>query len=231
MNIDELRTVQSRERSTSDLQELRDNFYTDVAEYLGDLRAERDQLAADREDPYDDEVIRLTDEIRTAEQVAESVYERRVGKIVKRASFAANDMGEEPTGLTDEERELYTDIVDRIETNKETVLDVVTGPAAADEGPPIPQTPPADAAPTSDPTEAADDDPSPTTTDEADADDGVDDEESADDDRATIRLTEDVGEIYGVDDRVYTLEADDVVSLPRENAGPLLERDAAESLE
>ncbi|MFB6104491.1 MAG: hypothetical protein ABEJ57_05320 [Halobacteriaceae archaeon] len=216
MNIDELRSVQSRERSTSDLQELRDSFYADVAEYVTELRAERDRVAAEREDPYDDEVIRLTDEIRTTEQVVESVYERRVGKIVKRASFAANDMGEEPSGLTEEERALYTDIVDRIEANKETVLDVVTGDAGRDDAQPIPHDSPTDTDDARDPEPAPE--PEPETEDDPE-------------DRATVRITEDVGEIYGVDDRVYTLETDDVVTLPRENAGPLLERDAAESLE
>ena len=46
-----------------------------------------------------------------------------------------------------------------------------------------------------------------------------------------MRITRDVGEIFGVDEHVYTLESDDVVTLPAENAAPLLEREAAEKLE
>jgi len=46
-----------------------------------------------------------------------------------------------------------------------------------------------------------------------------------------LRMTADVGEILGVDDRAYDLESEDVVSLPRQNAEPLLEREAAERLE
>jgi DNA replication factor GINS len=49
--------------------------------------------------------------------------------------------------------------------------------------------------------------------------------------RATLRITRDVGEILGVDERAYDLGADDVVTLPEANAGPLVERDAAERLE
>ncbi|GAD52624.1 hypothetical protein MBEHAL_1384 [Halarchaeum acidiphilum MH1-52-1] len=49
--------------------------------------------------------------------------------------------------------------------------------------------------------------------------------------RATVRITQDVGEVLGVDERAYTLESDDVVTLPRENAEPLLARDAAEELD
>ena len=50
-------------------------------------------------------------------------------------------------------------------------------------------------------------------------------------DRLTVRITQDVGSILGVDDREYTLECDDVVTLPEQNAEPLVDRDAAEPLE
>ncbi|WP_368407703.1 hypothetical protein [Halorussus amylolyticus] len=69
---------------------------------------------------------------------------------------------------------------------------------------------------------------------------GPDDEEDSDDERdplagleerTTIRITRDVGEIFGVDERTYDLENEDVVTLPEENAGPLVEQGAAEKLE
>ena len=50
-------------------------------------------------------------------------------------------------------------------------------------------------------------------------------------DRVTVRITRDVGSIFGVDEREYTLSSDDVVRLPEQNATPLVERDAAEPLE
>ena len=50
-------------------------------------------------------------------------------------------------------------------------------------------------------------------------------------DRRTVRITADVGEIFGVDQREYDLSADDVVTLPADNADPLVEQDAAEPLE
>lgn len=49
--------------------------------------------------------------------------------------------------------------------------------------------------------------------------------------RTTVRITRDVGEIFGVDDRAYDLSADDVVTLPEANAEPLVADDAAEPLE
>ena len=50
-------------------------------------------------------------------------------------------------------------------------------------------------------------------------------------DRETVRITDDVGAILGVDEREYDLSEDDVVQLPAANAEPLVDRDAAERLE
>ncbi|MGM0448886.1 MAG: hypothetical protein ACQERM_11665, partial [Methanobacteriota archaeon] len=49
--------------------------------------------------------------------------------------------------------------------------------------------------------------------------------------RATVRITRDVGAIFGVDEREYELASEDVVSLPVENADPLVQRDAAERID
>ena len=50
-------------------------------------------------------------------------------------------------------------------------------------------------------------------------------------DRQTVRITRDIGEIVGIDERVYELASEDVVQLPAANAKPLVDRDAAERLE
>ena len=49
--------------------------------------------------------------------------------------------------------------------------------------------------------------------------------------RTTVRITRDVGAIFGVDEREYDLADEDVVSLPDANADPLIERGAAERLD
>ena len=56
-------------------------------------------------------------------------------------------------------------------------------------------------------------------------------EETPSVERTTVRITSDVGEVFGVDERSYELSSDDVVTLPAENAGPLVEQDAAERLD
>ena len=317
MNLDELRSVQSKERKKDSLQNLRPSFYQEVGEYIADLEDERDRVAEQADDPFSSpEVGRLTDEIETAKDVVEAIYERRMGKLVKQASLAAAGMAADDEGLTAEEAALFDDLVDRISANKSRVLDVLEGvgespteagadtTAAADESAhpgshspePAPDQPPADDAPPIPPEEPpADIDPAAGEEPAGDASSGVspadvmggdgppiggadgadgdamadsaatspsqsaeredaidgaasnadtadspaaesDAESSADSeaatvDRTTVRITRDIGEILGVDDREYTLTSDDIVTLPEQNAAPLVEREAAERLE
>jgi DNA replication factor GINS len=274
MNLDELQSVQSRERQTDSLQQLRESFYEDAGEYIEQLRAERDQAAERAADPFDSpEVNRLTDDIKTAEQTVEALYERRVGKVVKMASLAAADMPTEEEGLTREERDLFETLLSAIEANRDHVLDVLAGEAspgavstptdapqpnaradddaaATESGPAaessgvgaadvmgatgsdsasdVPPDVPPDQPPAGHDAAAGDVDSSgeeSVGTEDDSAGDG------ADVDRRTVRITDDVGAILGVDEREYDLSTDDVVTLPAANADPLVERDAAEPLE
>jgi len=137
MNLDELRSAQSRERQASQLQHLRDGFYEEAASFIRGLRTERERAAAqtDYSFPYDDpEVQRLTNEIQTAEEVVESLYERRVGKVVKMASFDAAGMAVDAEGLTAEESDLFETLVGDIEANRTRVLDALAGTAGDDAG-------------------------------------------------------------------------------------------------
>ncbi|MFB6267473.1 MAG: hypothetical protein ABEI31_07420 [Halodesulfurarchaeum sp.] len=312
MDLEELRAVQNRERETDGLQELRDSFYEDVAAYLQSLREERREVAAEADDPFRSPAVNeLTDELETAERVAEAIYERRIGKLVKQASLAATGMPADEEGLTAEERALYRDVVTRIKENKRAVLDSIAGEGAESAsglgegqveasdvgqsdtgksgqsdaveggqsdaveggqsgsakaepgtrtGQPAPgqETTAAQGDVESTQTDASEQEGTPdqssekgtATTDDAtgkeppsEESESVDADEDGDVagdggttgsgtvDRTTVRVTEDIGEIYGVDERAYHLEADDVADLPTENAKPLLERDAAEELE
>lgn len=329
MNLDDLQSIQNRERQTDSLQPLPATFYEEVGTYLADLREERARVA-DEEGFDAPDFRRLSDEIDTAEDTVESIYERRVGKVVKVASFAAAGMPAEDQGLTDEERALFETLVDEIATNRDRVLDVLAGEASPErdesrgkprsdrtepegvDGPGSPaaghpddasvdapdaatdgtdgtdpDTPPNDGdgggggdtaarSPGDDRAGSAPNDPPPdrgadhverertpegtrsggssSDTHSGDGADETDGEPAAnggttlqgktaaaleresgqpgsDVARATVHITRDVGEILGVDERAYDLARGDVVTLPEENAAPLLERDAARRLE
>ncbi len=311
MDLDELRAVQSKERQTDSPQHLRPSFYQEVADYIQSRKDERNAVAAETDDPFSSpEVGRLTDEIETAKDVVEAIYERRMGKLVKQASLAAAGMPADDEGLTAEEADLFGDLVSRIESNKGRVLEVLEGQATSSteagaqattetetegvgqegQGPePEPDQPstgtpepkaaestPADEPPTpppatdggegvsvadamgggpsstpveSTPTPPPADGDSPTTVEdglnpgsehdpsaESKPDPNAKHETESDTatnpvDRMTLRITQDIGDILGVDDREYTLAADDIVTLPEQNATPLVKRDAAEPLE
>lgn len=285
MNIDELRSVQSKERQTDSLQHLRASFYEDVSAYISDLERARDSEAATVDDPFaDPEVRQLTDEIETAREVVEAIYNRRLGKLVKRASLAAADMPTDEDGLTAEEQELYADLVDRIEANKSRVLDVLDtdvpqgaastdadrdalveaeaeavvtpegdgtdagageAPAATDpqggeepEGPAPTGGEPGqegggpDAGPSGERQSTEADGQSDTAAGDRQPDGGAATADSGGlDARTTVRITGDVGEFYGVDDREYDLAPEDVVTLPEANAAPLLQSGDAERVD
>ncbi|RDI72756.1 DNA replication complex subunit Gins51 [Halopelagius longus] len=320
MNLDELRSVRRTERQKDSLQHLRDSFYEDVADYIAERKAERTRAAEAAEDPFSDpEVGQLTDEIETAEDVVEAIYERRVGKVVKLASFAAADMSADTNGLTAEERALFDDMVRRIKENRRTVLEVLGGKRTVEphettepmpthdqtsesdgasvvrDAAPAPESdeltdgasgdadePSAEGsspddvlaeamggdAPSADSVESDPDSPTPAAetpdrpaadeaaavTDDSDGRTGEAGAAAAGDadaepatggdsaepaapaptdgtDRVTLRITSDVGQIFGVDEREYDLESEDVVTLPTTNAEPLVERGAAERLD
>jgi DNA replication factor GINS len=319
MDLDELRGVQAGERSTDSLQALRDTFYREVAEYIDGLREERARAAERADDPFGSEEVRhLTDEIETAQEVAEAIYDRRLGKVVKRASLAAAGMPTDEEGLTDEEAALFAAVVEEIESRRGAVLSAFAGDAdmraagigSGDAAPageaaapgesgtpgterrePTTETAGGETGDTNervDPDPAVDGMPGDASTahvggdraDDAGADAGFDaseamggetapepptgdagvtegsgdasgtdrstgdEEETRTDaegatpdggrlatDRATVRITAEVGEIMGVDEHVYDLADGDVVTLPSANAEPLLERDAASRIE
>lgn len=261
MDLSELHRVQRQERSTDSLQELRESFYADVAAYLEDLRETRAAAAEEADDPFRSaRVSELTSEIETAEHVAEAIYQRRIGKLVDEASLVATGNGETTGGLTAEEQELFDDLVERIQGNRESVLGQFRGEVAVPEPEgaestgsataPEEDTSPAarDAHPPDEPIEGAGLDPAdamsgdnseppdggpPEPTDQRNdtGDDSDVGSEERDVERTTVRMTADVGEIFGVDAESYELNRDDVVDLPRENADPLVDRDVAERVE
>ncbi|PSQ03131.1 hypothetical protein BRC94_00160 [Halobacteriales archaeon QS_5_70_17] len=318
MNLDELQSVQSRERQTDSLQQLRESFYREAGRFIAQLREERERAAERADDPFDaPEVQRLSDDIETAERTVEAIYERRIGKLVKQASLEAAGMAADASGLTAEEQEVFERLVDTIETNRERVLDGVvagdptssddpgsaageagsesgTGAATgvgADPDPPVDPAEDDTAREVGEPPDTVeepihdaggagpdlDTEPDVSAADvmggEREADDSGDRDGDEDRDhhpvepapdprgadrppaversapsdagadadagaagagsleRTTVRITRDVGEILGVDERAYDLSSEDVVTLPTPNAEPLLEQDAAERLD
>ncbi len=132
MNLDELQTARDRERQTDKLQQLRESFYQDAAEFIQQLRRERDRAAERADDPFDSpEVSQLSDEISTAETTVEAIYEKRIGKLVKAASFDAAGLPSEAEGMTAEEQDLFEELVADIKHNRSRVMTILDGESPA----------------------------------------------------------------------------------------------------
>jgi len=242
MELDDLRQAQSEERRSEKLQELSDTFYEDAAEYIESLREERDAC----DDPYSEKARRIDDALSSARQVTEAIYERRVGKVVKTASLAANGHTANESRMTLEEREMFGSIVAEIRANQSRIEETLEGALGAG------------GATESDATQV---DGSATDV-EADstgvtADVGVEDTDTGagavsleehpkteaagtntgatdgggspddTDGYKTVRVVESLPEFVGTDGRQYSLGEEDVARIPEENARALCEKEAA----
>lgn len=218
MELEDLRAAQENERRSEKLQELSDSFYEDAAEYIEGLREERDAC----NDPFGDKAQRLNDAINSARQVTEAIYERRVGKVVKMASLAANGHTASEDRMTREERDMYASIVDEIRANQSRIDDVLEGALNSDSV-----------------SEAADTESSKETrnsegvgtevsdVEETEPEPVVGDGDGSEDDYATVRVVESLPEFVGTDGREYSLGEEDVARIPEENARALCEKEAA----
>ncbi|XGI82926.1 hypothetical protein ACEU6E_06475 [Halorutilales archaeon Cl-col2-1] len=227
MDLNDLRHTQSKERETDSLRDLHDSFYSDAAEYIDGLREERDSL----DSPYSDEAQKINDAVQTSRQVVESIYRRRVGKIVKLASLSANGTSVDESGMTDEERELYDSIVGLIRDNHSKVVERL------EEGPPLDVEDEEDVDRDGDnryqPEHEAETETSQTDELTQHTDDSVSeaDLETDHDDYKTVRLLDDLPEFVATDGRSYSLSEEDVVVLPEPNADVLVENEVAVEVE
>ncbi|MDY7082687.1 MAG: hypothetical protein SXQ77_09845, partial [Halobacteria archaeon] len=235
-----LREVQSKERQGDSLQELKDDFYTETAEYIRRMREKRDNL----DDPFSDEAQRINDAVSTAQEIGEAIYERRVGKVVKLASLSANGVNVDEGGMTREEREMYEDIVGVIERNHQHVVgEMLKGETESSQ----------ESAREKDREERSQNtqsEPEEIATEKAVTRDGGethaqsseselepepehngDGQSESGNDYTTVRVKKNLPEFMGVDGEEYELGEEDVAMIPDENADVLCEKDAAVKLD
>lgn len=126
MEIRDIRAALQTERKQSELQDLPDDFYENVNELLEELHGKRDALVEDSADPFsDDEIQQVTDKIETVQDNVESLYQRRSGKIVKKASFTAAEINEGIDGVTTEEKEIFDSLVTELKNGQQKVFNTV----------------------------------------------------------------------------------------------------------
>lgn len=276
MEIRDIRAALQAERKQSELQDLDEDFYQDVNELLIKLHNKRDELVEQSDDPFtNEEVKRVSDKIETVQDNIESLYQRRSGKIVKKASFTAADINDEISGVTNEEEEIFQSLVTELERGQEKVFNTInpksnedekdtdeitnTQPnnsveTTANESPPQPEeallntdTESGEKSESNNDTsenesvkkdswkaenkpDEESDELNSNTDKKGESIEDFGDDETVDIERITVRIKDDIGEILGVDNREYSLNKQDVVTLPETNAETLISNDAAKKL-
>ena len=202
MNLEDLREIQIEERTRSDLQPLLDSFYTDVSKYIQDLRVERENILEGSVDAVDAKTVRrIEDEIKTAGEVVEAIYDRRVGKILKGASLTAAGLGKRDGSLAGVEVELFRNLVELLQKNRIKILERISSekgdkPQREIETNQI--------------------------NEEVPLQENIDQKGEEETSNITIKVMQEVGEVYGVDGNTYDLREGKIISLPKENAQPLI---------
>ena len=202
MNLEDLREIQIEERTRSDLQPLLDSFYVDVSEYLQNLRVEKENILQGDVDSVDAKTIRrIDDEIKTVVGVVEAIYDRRVGKILKGASLTAAGLGERDGSLAREEVGLFKDLVGLLQNNRNEILQRVSSEERDHTQQEVETNQISEQKPPQN---------------------NMDQAEEGEASNITIKVVQEVGEIYGVDGNTYDLKEGEIISLPKENAEPLI---------
>lgn len=108
------------ERKSAELQHLDKDFYQQVGIYLAGLGQELSSL----QDPFSVEAQILQDTLKSEKNSVNKLIDQRVKKIVRRALRSARSASREESfpGMTEEEEEIYRQMLSAIATGREAIL-------------------------------------------------------------------------------------------------------------
>ncbi len=108
------------ERKSAELQHLDRDFYRQVGVYLAALAQELSQV----EDSFSVEAQILQDTLKSERNSVSKLLDQRVKKIVRRALRSARSASREEVlpGMTEEEEEIYRQMLSAIATGREAIL-------------------------------------------------------------------------------------------------------------
>jgi len=200
MDIEKLWEILHKERNTASLQELPDNFYDDVREYLKKLKDEKGEADERRGELVEDE-------IRNVRMKAEDIIRRRIGKIVKLASSGTKTALK---GMLEEEEEIFEGVKSHVEEGKERIFALMLGDKESkvkSEGK----------------SEKGDDKIVEQTFKEVE----TRSTKAGNEELHIVRVLEDIPTFMGTNGRIYKIKKEDVIMLPKTNAEILCERGVA----
>jgi DNA replication initiation complex subunit (GINS family) len=204
-----LRKIQETEKNSPILTELVPDFYGDLTEYLENLNNRLEKETAHQKQ------MLLNDEIQNTKKIAASIYEQREKKILLAAISKARGGNPDLKNMIDAETNLYESVLNVMLTSRKKYLEKETKKESEDATKTI-------------------------ETEEKREDEIVEQPEIKEPAKTKetkqkntnpiIRITKDIPEFIGTDEKKYNLKNNDVLSLPEDMGEMLSKRGAAEKI-
>jgi len=124
LTFNEVSRIAQAEDKSTDLVEVRRDFYPALREYIKRVKAEGEEEI--RRDPYSIKATGLQNEIKKAQQKASIIFDKRMRKIMLMAMRTASGAKLDLAKLTDEERTFYENVLEEVKACKSLAMDGVT---------------------------------------------------------------------------------------------------------
>lgn len=206
----QLRNLERQERQSPELMNVGNDFYEGARRHIRELEERLEEEQA--ENPSSKKVLLISDELRNTRRIWESIFERREKKVVQAALSAARSGSHPPKHLTSQEKEFYHQLVTILEENRRVILEgkQEAPPKAVDEDRAQPPEHRDSTSESKKQTPEEDRPPEP--------------------EKVVLRILKAVPPFVGSDMKKYSLKEEDVVTMPRDMADILIEREAAEKI-
>jgi len=213
-----LRKIQETEKNSPILTELVSDFYNDLAEYLDNISNRLEKETAHQKQ------MLLNEEMQNTKKIAESIYEQREKKILLAAISKARGGNPDLKNMIDAEKNLYESILNVMLNSRQRFLDRKN----KEETPNETETKNEDK-------EESEEKAKPEETESLAEQPKIEETKEPvktkqKNTNPVIRITQDIPEFVGMDEKRYNLRNNDVLSLPKDMSEMLLKRGAAERI-
>lgn len=121
LTFNEVSAISKNEERSSDLTEVRKDFYPALREYINRVKADGDEEM--KSDPYSLKSNSLTNEIKKATQKANIIFEKRMRKILLMAMRSAYGGKVDLVRMTEEEKQCYDSVLEEVRACKSLAME------------------------------------------------------------------------------------------------------------
>jgi len=204
INYKTLRKIQELEKKSPVLTELKPNFYKSVKNYLRDLDDALENESSQKKQEL------FSDELDNIKRIAMNIYEQREKKVVLAAVARVRGGKPDISRMLEIEKELFDSVIDIMQGSRNLFLK----DNVEQKEKPIPPKKKEEEVKTTDNVNNSDQEPI----------------EKGDNNNPIIRITENIPEFIGTDEKKYHLRNNDVISMPEDMSDMLVRRGVAKKV-